>query len=176
MHDRYGAPMTPRQELDSLIAHFGQLFTDADFDLTPQPLSCLPFTQDDLTDGLSRLPSTKALAPDGFPAVVWRHFAHALAPIVYQAATHAWVNSEGSPPTHWSMGWLHMLSKPNKPPNKPAALRPICLLCLQHPVNEVMTGIHCSQIMQIAFDQLRTMPLSAYLPNQGTRDCLFAGL
>ena len=62
-----------------------------------------------------------------------------------------------------------MLSKPNKPPNKPAAPRPTCL---QHPINKVMSGIHSSQIMHIAFDQLRTMPLFAYLPNRGTRDYL----
>ena len=65
MHDHYGVPMIPHQELDSLIAHFGQLFIDVDFDLTPQPLSCFPFTQDDLAYDLSRLPSTKALAPNG---------------------------------------------------------------------------------------------------------------
>ena len=85
MHDQFGAPMTPRQELDSLIAHFSQLFTDPDFDLQPHPLSRIPFTQDDLAAELYRLPTTKALAPDGFPAVVWRHFAHEIAPIVYQA-------------------------------------------------------------------------------------------
>ena len=103
MHDHYGAPIIPRQELDSLIAHFGQLFIDVDFDLTPQPLSCLPFTQDDLACDLSRLPSTKALAPDGFPAVVWQYFAHTLASIVYQAAAHAWVDFDGTPLAHWSM-------------------------------------------------------------------------
>ena len=35
-----------------------------------------------------------------------------------------------------------------------------------------MSGIHYYQIISIAFDQLRTMPLFAYLPNRGIRDCL----
>ena len=84
-HDSHDAPMTPHQEFDSLINHFGMLFRDNTFDLVPQPLRRLPFIQVNLEHDLNRFPITKALAPDGFPTVIQRHFVGELAQIVYQA-------------------------------------------------------------------------------------------
>lgn len=112
---------------------------------------------------------TRALAPDAFPALVWKCFASDIAAVVYPAIHHTWVLQMGILPIQWSTGWLHLLSKPNKPPNNPAALRPICL---QHPIKRIMIGIHCNQIMHAAFLRLRSIPLFAYLPNRGTKDCL----
>ena len=49
------------------------------------------------------------------------------------------------------------------------ALRPICL---QHPVNKAFAGIQCQLILAQTFPTLRQLPLYAYLPSRGTRDCL----
>ena len=73
------------------------------------------------------------------------------------------------PPEHWSAGWLHLLAKPGKACNKPSALRPICL---QHPVNKVVSGLWIQQLFDHAFHKLRLLPLYAYLPGHSTTDCL----
>ena len=168
LHDKFGAPLLPHQELVALVDHFGTMFHDENFELAPVPLNTIPFTQDQVALGLSKLPVTKALAPDGMPGMVWRFFAHDIAAVVYPAIQCAWTQT-GIPPTRWATGWLHLLSKPNKPPNHPAALRPICL---QHPINKVFTGIHCAQVLEHALPSLCKVPLFAYLPRRGTQDCL----
>ena len=167
--DEYGAPLMPHQELRSLVHHFRTLFIDDTFELQPSALTALPFTQADLEAGLEPLPVTRALGPDGFPALVWKYFASDIATVVYPAIHQAWVLQQGIPPEGWSTRWLHLLSKPHKTPNNPTALRPICL---QHPINRVTTGLHCTQIMKAAFPRLRSVPLYAYLPDRGTKDCL----
>ena len=168
LHDRFGAPLLPHQELAVLVDHFGTMFHDEHFELAPAPLNSIPFTQDQVAMGLSKLPATKALAPDGMPGLIWKVFAHDIAAVVYPAIECAWTQS-GIPPSRWATGWLHLLSKPNKPPNHPAALRPICL---QHPVSKVLSGIHCEQVLDHALPSLCRVPLYAYLPHRGTQDCL----
>ena len=79
------------------------------------------------------------------------------------------MGSRIQPPAHWTTGWIFLLPKPNKTPSKPQALRPICL---QHPVNKVFAGIQCRLILSQAYPILRQLPLYAYLPSRGTRDCL----
>ena len=118
---------------------------------------------------LQHLPVTKALPPDGFPALIWRHFAHVLIPIFWTCIQQAWCDKINAPPPHWSAGWIHLLAKPNKTPNKPEALRPICL---QYPMNKVLSDIHCRLILPITYASLRQLPLFAYMPNRGTKDYL----
>ena len=170
MFDAHEAPMSQEQELDRLINYFQTLFTDV-HDPLPHPpaIQDLPFTEADVLQELEQLPATKALAPDGFPALVWRHFASQLSPIVYECIRQAWSAPQCIPPTHWSTGWLHLFPKPNKIPNKPEALRPICL---QHPVNKAMSGIHCRLLQKHTFPSLRRLPLFAYMAHRGTKDYL----
>ena len=85
MFDKFGAPLLPHQELDALIDHFGNLFSDENFNLPPAPLTTIPFTQAQVAVGLSRLQITKALAPDGLPAIVWQFFAQDIASVVFPA-------------------------------------------------------------------------------------------
>ena len=80
-----------------------------------------------------------------------------------------WLRYPVNLPNHWTTGWIHLLTKPNKSPSKPQALRPICL---QHPVNKILAGIQCRQIVLQTYDRLRCLPLYAYLPHRGTRECL----
>ena len=133
------------------------------------PLTRLPFDCQEMTNALRALSSTKALAPDGIPALVWKHFAADLAPHIMNTFAQCWMGDQVRPPVHWTTGCVHLLPKPNKIPSKPQALRPICL---QHPANKVLVGIQCKLIMSQAFSTLRQLPLFAYLPHRGTRDCL----
>ena len=76
------------------------------------------------------------------------------------------------PPEHWSVGWLYLLAKPGKTCNKPSALQPICL---QHPVNKVVSGLLNQQILNYAFPKFRQFPLYVYLPGRSTIDYLLLG-
>ena len=77
----------------------------------------------------------------------------------YQCSTTTLVNRVDSP----------FFAKPNKAPNKPEALRPICL---QYPMNKVLLGIHYRLDLQTIFPFLRQLPLLAYMPHRVTEDCL----
>ena len=141
LFDMHGAPLSQAQELARLTQYYQELFTDSQAPImTPPALNQLPFTEADVLHELQHLLVTKALAPDGFPALIWRHFASILTPVMFPCISHAWCQNQNLPPSHWSAGWLHLLAKPNKIPNQPAALRPICL---QHPMHKVMSSIHC---------------------------------
>lgn len=43
--------------------------------VSPPILIESPFIEDQICDQLRRLPIAKALAPDGLPALIWKHFA-----------------------------------------------------------------------------------------------------
>ena len=138
MYDDYGHPLSPCLELQQIVQYFTDLFADIAFEPPRRPALQVPFTVDELIAGLSRLPMTKALAPEGIPAIVWKEFAPALGPLISRSIENTWNSSDALPPEHWSAGWLHLLAKPGKACNKPSALRPICL---QHPLNKVVSGI-----------------------------------
>ena len=118
---------------------------------------------------LLHLPSTKALAPNGLLALIWKYFAHDLVDPLMHQIQQVWLRYPVILPDYWTTGWIHLLTKPIKSPSKPQALRPICL---QHPVNKILAGIQCRQIVLQTYDRLRCLPLYAYLPHRGTRECL----
>ena len=171
MYDQHGISLSPTQEIQQIEQYYIALYSD---DHQPQfntdPITVAPFDCQALTDALRALPSTKALAPDGIPALVWKHFAKDLAVPIMNTFVECWMGSRIQPPEHWTTGWIFLLPKPNKTPSKPQALRPICL---QHPVSKVFAGIQCRLILSQAYPILRQLPLYAYLPSRGTRDCLF---
>ena len=170
MFDTHGAPLLPPAELERIQTYFSDLYNDPTFPPHgPLGLTQLPLTEADLRHQISRLPLTKALAPDGIPALIWKHFATELTPFLYTDVRHSFEQTTCQLPECWTTGWIHLLCKPNKTPNRPEALRPICL---QHPMNKVLTGIHCQQLQEHTFPQLRRMPLYAYMPTRGTKECL----
>ena len=105
MFNLHGAPLSQAQELDRLTQYFQDLFTDSQAPIsTPPALTSLPFTEADVLHEFQHLPVTKALAPDGFPALIWRHFADILTPVVFPCISHAWCRTQSLPPSHWSAG------------------------------------------------------------------------
>ena len=170
MYDPHGMSLSPTQEIQQIEQYYTALYSD---DHQPQfntePITVAPFDCQALTEALRALPGTKALAPDGIPALVWKHFATDLAEPIMNTFVECWMGSRIQPPPHWTTGWIFLLPKPNKTPSKPQALRPICL---QHPVSKVFAGLQCRLILSQAYPTLRQLPLYAYLPSRGTRDCL----
>ena len=170
MFDQHGMPLSPTQEIQQIEQYYTALYSDDHLPrFNTDPIQVAPFDCQAMTDALRALPSTKALAPDGIPALVWKHFATELALPVMNTFVECWMGARIQPPPHWTTGWIHLLPKPNKTPSKPQAFRPICL---QHPVNKAFAGIQCHLILSQAYPTLRQLPLYAYLPSRGTRDCL----
>ena len=91
-------------------------------------------------------------APNGLPALILKHFAHDLVDPLMHQIKQVRLRYSVNLPDHWTTGWIHLLTKPNKSPSKPQALRPICL---QHPVNKLLAGSQCRQIILQTFDRLR---------------------
>ena len=146
MFDEHGAPLLQAQELDRLIQYFQVLVTDAHEPLPHPPgVSQLPFGEENVLHEFCHISVTKA--------------------IVFRCIEQAWRIHQSTPPPHWSAGWIHLFAKPNKP----EALRPICL---QHPVNKIIPGVHCHLIIKQAYPFLRILPLFAYMPHRGPKDYL----
>ena len=170
MYDDHGQPLNPHMELQRIEQFFGQLFYDASFHYPGNvALQTLPFTQEDVLQGLQDLPAMKALAPPCMSALIWRHLAPELAGPIYAAIEHYWCAEQVVPPSQWFAGWLHLIPKPGKPSTQPAALKPICL---QHPILKVVCKILTILIKHHAYPTLRSLPLYAYLPQRGTTECL----
>ena len=135
----HGMPLIPQQEVQSIEEYYMDLFADASFPETElHSLARIPFDRQAVFTELLNLPSTKALAPDRLPALIWKYFAHDLIDPLMHQIHKDWLQIPLKLPDHWTTGWIHLLPKPKKSPNKPQALRPICL---QHPVNKILVGI-----------------------------------
>ena len=89
MIDDQGHPLTPFLEFKRIENFFGQLFQDHSFQY-PRNISLrtLPFTSEDVLQGLHHLPKMKALAPPCMPAIIWRHLARELTKSIHDALEH----------------------------------------------------------------------------------------
>ena len=75
----------PQEEFDRIVPYYQDLYIDEIYQSHHLPgLVTLPFTQAQLGDQINRFPLTKALAPDGMPAILWRHFASELTWLAFQ--------------------------------------------------------------------------------------------
>ena len=109
------------------------------------------------------------MIPTAAPAPIWRQHAQTIAAILYAELQQLWCRGSCSLPDRWVNGFLALLSKPAKPPNKPAHLRPICL---QHPVSKALSGAIVAQARAHVSRVFADMPCFAYLPFRSTEHCL----
>ncbi|CAE7676196.1 Pol [Symbiodinium necroappetens] len=170
IHNSKGQPLTPEGSMDSLKAYFTELFDDPEYRVYAlDSMTTIPFTLDELCDELCKLPAHKALIPTAAPAPIWRQHAQTIAAILYAELQQLWCRGSCSLPDRWVNGFLALLSKPAKPPNKPAHLRPICL---QHPVSKALSGAIVAQARAHVSRVFADMPCFAYLPFRSTEHCL----
>ena len=107
MYDDHGQPLmdNPSLQLQRIEQFFGKLFQDSSFQYPGNiPLQILPFTQNDVLQGLRHLPAMKALAPPCMPAIIWQHLATELAGPIHAAIEHYWCAEQVAPPSHWLAG------------------------------------------------------------------------
>lgn len=78
--------------------YFDQLLTDSEFVSPNRPaLQALPVDAVDLMERFRSLPATKALAPDGLPAIAWKTLAPDVAPLCRSLLDH-WSVENPLPP------------------------------------------------------------------------------
>ena len=170
IHDAKGRPLGPAGSLECLREYYGELFGDSDFNLQyMEPICELPFSLDDVRQELQALPVLKALLPSTAPATVWRQHADLIAPYLYAALHRHWCGEHCSMPSDWLNGFLALLSKPGKSPNRPEHLRPICL---QHPASKVVAGVVTKLVAAHVAPLFEALPCFAYLPHRSTGHCL----
>ena len=170
LRDAKGDLLSPADSHQALMKYYRNLYHDPGF--TPpsfKPLSQLPVTVQELEQGFARLPLTKALRPDVAPAGAWRVASESMAEQVYRQCQLSMCSEPCHIPQDWDKSRLCLLTKPQKSPSTPAALRPIAL---QHPITKVVTGILVTKVQEAKPDVHRPWPLYAYLPQRGTSDCL----
>ena len=124
-------------------------------------------TADEIANELSHLEGRKAVPQHIAPSFLWKELASTLGELLA-----GWCSTwfcEGHLPEQWRSGWIVFLTKPNKAPTQPNALRPIAL---QTPIAKSLMSIFVNRARQYALPTLRTFPQFAYLPGRGTRDAI----
>ena len=161
-----GELLAPQEAADALQAWFQQLYAANDSIYMDAPCTW-PFTQEELTDGLARLPAFKALDPSCAPAPFWKMTAGPLAQYLQpyfesQCAHHQL-------PSRWGHGSLTFLTKPGTKGKKASELRPITLL---EPTEKAMLGAYSVHLLSQVSERLQALPQFAYLHARGTTDAL----
>ena len=80
-----------------------------------------------------------------------------------------WSISPPFVPQEWKDGWLFLLPKPSKKPDKPQNLRP---LALQEGMGKAILGLVCQQARTQAHPHLVQFPQFAYMQGRGCEDAI----
>ena len=128
LRDDAGCILTPIEEHATLVAFVRNTWDGDPLDhMYSADAPGVPFTVRDLAVALSRIPVVKSMAPICAPGLIWRAHAFEIAPVLHQLLRVWWAQSPPIIPWSWRAGWLHMIPKPSKRPNKPQHLRPLAL-------------------------------------------------
>ena len=69
----------------------------------------------------------------------------------------------------WRSGWLQLIPKPNKPPNRPQHLRPLAIQC---PLGKAVLGLLIRIASKQTESEFRKWPIWAFMPKRSTQDPL----
>ena len=126
-----------------------------------------PFTAEELSDGLQKLPPFKALSPEYAPAPIWQAAASMTASYLQPFLESRCLFDRL--PTCWSEGVLTFLCKPGKSGRSPTELRPIALL---EPSGKTVMGMLAYRLMQTVSTRLLRLPQLAYLSMRGSEEAI----
>eukprot|EP00435_Cladocopium_sp_Y103_P052758 s576_g16.t1 len=168
-----GAIASPAEEMSILRAYVKQTWFDP---TAPDLLQlCLPvapgvpFTVEDLTRELQKLPLLKAVASPYPPNIMWRAQAAHIAAIAHADLTRWWNVWPPYVPPAWQRGWLVFIGKPNKPPNAAGNLRALAML---EPLGKAVLCLLTRQLQSSVFHKLAAWPQMAYMQFRDTQDAL----
>eukprot|EP00438_Fugacium_kawagutii_P013578 Skav223039 [mRNA] locus=scaffold1069:94686:99839:- [translate_table: standard] len=164
-----GSISSPVEELSILRAYINATWLD-DSPLARQ-LSAeapgVPFTLEALSDALSQIPATKAVARNCAPGVVIKQQAKQIAQHLYPLLNTWWSQQPPHIPACWRDGHITFIPKPGKRPDRPESLR---ALAMQEPVGKAILGLITQSVLHTIAPKLSVWPQFAYLPSRSTLD------
>ena len=165
-----GQIATPVEELAIVSQFVRDAWSGPDLPVMhPEIAPGTPFGPTEVLRALLRIPIGKSVASHCAPGVMWKAHAHLVAPWLWFRLAQWWNSPTPHIPPSWKHGWLIFLSKPNKAPTCPEALRPICLQC---PIGKAILGM-ISQIGQNdTYPEMSRWPLWGYICCRSTQDAL----
>ena len=92
-----------------------------------------------------------------------------IAPVLYAILNRWWSHDAPWIPVSWRSGWLQLIPKPNKPPVRPANLRPLAMMC---PLGKAVMGLLIQMASRQADDEFRRWPIWAFMAHRSTQDPL----
>ena len=133
----------------------------------PAPLA-LSYTAEDWSQHLHRTKIGKAVPSGSAPSTAWKICASAVSDYLSRASAclHGTMKDLWAPWTNPELIWL---AKPNKPPDRPANLRPIGLI---RPDGKALAGPLKESLIPHLQCYLRSTPQFAYLPGRDLFDAV----
>ena len=165
-----GHLITPSEERSLLIAFVRDTWRGDPLPMpAPGPPTGVPFTIQDLVAALKLIPTGKAVAAPCAPGPTWNSTADMIAPVLYAILNRWWSHDIPWIPASWRSGWLQLIPKPNKPPVRPANLRPLAMMC---PLGKAVMGLLIQMASRQADGEFRRWPIWAFMAHRSTQDPL----
>ena len=161
----------PQQSLQVIKDYFSQLYQ------TPQrqPNRTFIITEPlnienaEIEEAIASLSQRKALPKGHAPAVLWKTCSTDIIPVLSRDFLQRFQPGVIELPINWNRAFVTLLPKPQKPPNCPANLRPICLLPA---VSKLLARICAQHIRPLLETATRQQPQHAYLEGRQSLDAL----
>ena len=161
----------PQQSLQVIKDYFSQLYQSPQrqpnrtFIIT-EPLN---IENAEIEEAIASLSQRKALPQGHAPAVLWKTCSTDIIPVLSRDFRQRFQPGVIELPINWNRAFVTLLPKPQKPPNCPANLRPICLLPA---VSKLLARICAQRIRPLLETAMRQQPQYAHLEGRQSLDAL----
>ena len=171
--DDSGFPLSNQAELEMIRVYYNDLYNPNNV-VDKQPIqdleaNHLSITLQEVQQALQKLPKNKALPKHHAPAILWATFSEEVAPLVYRDLSQWCTDMTQQLPHDWSNAQVCLMTKPNKPPHTPAALRPISLL---PPVAKALAHIAAQRLQPYLQPLLEKFQQFAYVRGREVHDAI----
>lgn len=133
------------------------------------PAPGVPFSESDLVQAVRRMKGMKSMAPHKSPGFSLNSTAQVIASHLMPLLQKWWNMTPPHIPQEWRDGWLFLLPKPSKKPDKPNNLRPPAL---QEGLGKAVLSIVSMQARQQAMPKIAPFPQFAYMQGRGCEDAI----
>ena len=165
-----GSPADPADEIRLLTTYVQEVWDGpACLPFQDRYVPGVPFDLEELRLEIAAIPAIKAVARPFIPGICLKQHAHQLADLVYTCLTVWWNSTPPYIPTEWKRGWLTFINKPNKTPDRPQNLRP---LCMQEPLSKCILGILTRKLNQQLLRHITRWPQFAFLQYRSSNDAI----
>ena len=137
-----GQLLSPTESFHTLCRFVTETWDGHPLILPAAPAPGIPFSESELARALSRTKGMKSMAPHKSPGFSLKCTATCMATQLMPLLHKWWGQSPPLIPQEWRDGWLFLLPKPSKPPDRPSNLRP---LALQEGLGKAVLSLICTQ-------------------------------